>query len=94
MEFTGFVNRPAPDSGEDRHVGVVIDITESSGDAFTGYTIFVTPRYEEMPLDRPDERGIVIVNMALRDPVSALVARGIASLEIFPATKAHSSKKR
>ena len=87
MEFTGSVVRPAPDRGEYRHVGVVIEITESSSDGFKGYTIFATPRYEEMPLDRPDEEGIVIVNMALRDPVSALVARGIASLEIFPATK-------
>src|SRR3989442_4962323 len=87
MEFRGFVVRPAPDTGEYRHVGVVIEITESSSDGFKGYTIFATPRYEGMPLDRPDEEGIVIVNMALRDPVSTLVARGIASLEIFPATK-------
>ena len=87
MEFTGFVVRPAPESGEYRHVGVVIEITGSSSDRFKGYTIFVTPRYAEMPLERPNEEGIVIVNMAPRDPVSALVARGIASLEIFPATK-------
>ena len=85
MEFLGFVVRPAPDGGEYRHVGVVIEITESSADEFKGYTIFATPRYKEMPLDRPDEEGIVIVNMVLRNAVSRIVARGIASLEIFNA---------
>ena len=86
MEFEGLVVRLAPEIGEYRHVGVVIEIRESSTGEFKGHTIFATPRYEEMPLDRPDEEGVVIVNMALRDPTSALVARGIASLEILPAS--------
>ena len=34
---------------------------------------------------KPDDEGIVIVNMALRNEVSTLLARGIASLEVFAA---------
>ena len=85
MEFTGFVVRQAPDSGEYRNVGVVIEITGSSSEEFNGHTVFATPRYQEMPLDKPDDEGIVIVNMALRNEVSTLLARGIASLEVFAA---------
>ncbi|HEX9341559.1 MAG TPA: hypothetical protein VF992_10405 [Thermoplasmata archaeon] len=93
MEFRGLVLRFAPEGGEYRHVGVIIEISESSTEQFIGHTIFATPRHEEMPLDKPDAEGIVIVNMALRTPSSALVARGIASLEILPARKTSSAPK-